>query len=86
MKEKLGKKVRAGAPAEERMDLCKPMIYQDPILMKTLAWPIANARKLISHSHITRINMEGLKGPFILVCTHNAFYGGQSICTGLCAS
>ncbi|MBE6775057.1 MAG: 1-acyl-sn-glycerol-3-phosphate acyltransferase [Ruminococcaceae bacterium] len=76
MKEKLGKKVRAGAPvpAEKRMDLCKPMIYQAPFLMKTLAWPIANARKLISHSHITKINMDGLKAPFILVCNHNAFY------------
>ncbi len=74
MKEKLGKKVRSGAPETKRFDLHKPMIYQNKILMHLLAFPVANIRRFISHSRITRIGTEGLKGPYILVANHNAFY------------
>ncbi|MBQ7005888.1 MAG: 1-acyl-sn-glycerol-3-phosphate acyltransferase [Clostridia bacterium] len=76
MSEKLGKKVRTGAPVpeNERMDLYKPMIYQDPFLMKLLAFPVANARRILSRSRIKRVRMESLQGPYIIICNHNAFY------------
>lgn len=76
MKEKLGKKVRSGPPVPEdkRIDLYKPMVYQDPFLMKLFAYPVVTVRRLISHARIKKVRMDGLKGPYIIVCNHNAFY------------
>ncbi len=74
MKEKLGKRVRAGAPATKKMDMRRDLIVQNNFLMHLLAFPIAAMRSNLCHARIHKVNMENIQTPFILICNHNAYY------------
>ena len=74
MKEKLGFFVRSGAPETEKFDMYKPITYQPEFLLKTLVWPLCTLRRAIRKGKVTKVRMDGLKSPFILICNHNAFY------------
>ncbi len=73
MANKYGKHVRGGAPATKKFDMNKP-----PVKMRAYAspfiWAYCHMRRLIHLEKIQKVNMEGLKPPYILLCNHNAFY------------
>ncbi len=83
MKEKLGTYVRAGAPETEKFDMHKPFVPQPRFLLNTLVWPGSAIRKAIRRGKTTKVNMENIKAPFILVCNHNAFYDFYIMCDAL---
>ena len=74
MKEKLGTFVRSGAPETKKFNMHRDMIYQNKIIMNGLVWPLTSLRAHVFNANIKKVRMEGVKGPFILVCNHNAFY------------
>ena len=41
--------------------------------LQVLAWILAIPETFIVHSKIRKHNMKGLKGPYILLCSHNSF-------------
>lgn len=54
----------------KRFDMKKPVMRQH---LKPLIWTLC-APSLITHKNkLTKINMEGIKPPYILLCNHNAF-------------
>ena len=74
MKENLGKYVRSGTPETKKFNMYRDMIYQNKILMNGLVWPLATLRTKVCQAKIKKVRMDNIKGPFILVCNHNAFY------------
>lgn len=42
--------------------------------LRPVTWLIAFPSIWRHHSHITKINMEGVKKPYLMLCNHNAFY------------
>ncbi|MCQ2462236.1 MAG: hypothetical protein MJ177_02380 [Clostridia bacterium] len=73
MKEKLSKYVRAGAPETKKFDMDKPMIKQRPGAGPFI-WGFSYLRMFNHLGHINKVNMEGIKPPYILICNHNAFF------------
>ena len=73
MNNNLGKHVRSGAPETEKFDMNAPYIPQKKILRPFVA-AYGNFQRLIHLGKIEKINMEGIKPPYILLCNHNAFY------------
>lgn len=58
--------------AMPRFDL-KSMPKRPKWYLQVLAWVLAFPETFKVHSTIRRHNMEGLKGPYILLCNHNSF-------------
>ncbi|MBE6813591.1 MAG: hypothetical protein E7523_12035 [Ruminococcaceae bacterium] len=73
MKKLLGRYLRTGAPATKKFDLHKPFIRQNKIVLAVAGWNYLRLRKWMARSHVTKVRMEGLKPPYIIVCNHNAF-------------
>lgn len=73
MGEYLGKHVRSGAPETEKFDMNKPYIKQKNYA-RPFVWLIGNFQKWIHLGSIKKVNMEGIKPPYILLCNHNAFF------------
>ncbi len=72
-KEKLGKYVRAGAPATKKFDMEKaPIIQMKPL--RPIIWAYSAVRKALHRGKINKVNMEGVKAPYVLLCNHNAFF------------
>ncbi len=63
----------AGPPAKKKIDLRKPMIRQNRVIFRTLGDPFFAIRCFLTRARIHKVNMEGVKPPFILICNHNAF-------------
>jgi 1-acyl-sn-glycerol-3-phosphate acyltransferase len=57
----------------KRFDMEKKPITP-PFLLLLLKWIISRFNILRHHSKITKINMKGLRPPYLLLCNHNAFY------------
>ena len=74
MKKKLSTYVRTGTPETKKFNMYRDMIYQNKIIMNGLVWPLTTLRAKVFNANIKKVRMEGVKGPFILVCNHNAFY------------
>ncbi len=72
-KEKLGKHVRAGAPATEKFDMERPSMGQVRYLMP-IVWGFSYLRKWLHRGKTEKIRMEGVKPPYVLLCNHNAFF------------
>lgn len=73
MEEYLGKHVRSGAPETEKFDMNRPYIKQKNYA-RPFIWAIGNIQKWIHLGSIKKVNMEGIKPPYILLCNHNAFF------------
>ena len=73
MSKEFGKYVRGGPPATEKFDMNMPPIKPKRYLMP-IAWAGAFLDKWRRGVKLRRVNMEGLKAPYILVCNHNAFF------------
>ena len=73
MSKEFGKYVRGGPPATEKFDMNMPPIKPKRYLMP-IAWAGAFANQWMHGVKLRRVNMEGLKAPYILVCNHNAFF------------
>jgi hypothetical protein len=72
-KELLGKYVRGGPPATEKFDMSRPPIRPRLYLMP-LVWAVSYVMKWLRLARLHRINVKGLKPPYVLVCNHNAFF------------
>lgn len=57
----------------ERFDMVKKPI-KCKWYLKPIAWAISLPSTFIHHCHIEKINMEGIKPPYLLLGNHNAFY------------
>ena len=73
MKTEYGKYVRGGAPETEKFDMSKQPVPQRAFLHPFVI-AFANIRKAILRGKTHKINMKGVKPPYILLCNHNAFY------------
>ncbi len=73
MKDDLGKHVRSGPPETEKFDMNRPYIKQKNYA-RPFIWAIGNIQKWIHLGSIKKVNMEGIKPPYILLCNHNAFF------------
>ncbi len=68
-----GRYTRGGPPATEKFDMTKPATAQDAFV-QPLIYGFSTIRRKIHNGKITKIGMEGVKPPYILLCNHNAFY------------
>lgn len=71
--ERIGKFQRKGPPATEKFDMTRPPVNQN----KALMIPVRGFARLRKHLHlgkVNKINMEGIRAPYILLLNHNAFY------------
>lgn len=72
-KKKLSKYVYAGPPATEKFDMTKKPVVQRKYL-RPVIWAYSSIRALHHRCKVTKVNMEGVKAPYILLCNHNSFY------------
>lgn len=72
-KKKLSKYVYAGPPATKRFDMNKKPVVQRKYL-RPIIWAYSKIRTLHHKFKITRVNIDKLKGPCVLICNHNSFY------------
>lgn len=56
----------------ERFDMRKPPVRQKRYLL-AVAWLLSYPDVWMHRARITKVNAEGLKPPYILLCNHNAF-------------
>ena len=54
----------------KRFDMKKPPFRQH---LRPLIWLLCAPSLLLHRSRLTKINMEGVKPPYLLLCNHNAF-------------
>lgn len=73
MKDEFGKHVRGGPPATEKFDMLKPPIKQKRYVLP-FVWAFSYIRKWLHLGKMNKVNMEGIKPPYILLCNHNAFF------------
>ena len=73
MKDDLGKHVRSGAPETEKFDMTRPYIKQKNYA-RPFIWAIGYIQDFIHLGKIEKVNMKGIKPPYILLCNHNAFF------------
>lgn len=74
MSKEFGKNVRGGPPeTKKKFDLVRPPDKPKPYLMP-IAWVGSYLMKWSRGVKLNKVNMEGIKPPFILVCNHNAFF------------
>ena len=73
MDKEFGKNVRGGPPATKKFDMNLPPIKPLPHLM-ALAWVGSFVQKLIHLGKLQKVDMHGIKPPYLLICNHNAFY------------
>ncbi len=70
---KYGKWVRGGKPDTKKFDMLEPPHKQAMYLMP-LVWAFSDFQKNLHRAKLHKVNMEGIKPPYILVCNHNAFF------------
>ncbi len=73
MEQKPCKYIKEGAIPEKKFDMNKAPIKQKWYILPFL-WAFANIRKAVLLGKINKIDMKGIKPPYILICNHNAFY------------
>ena len=54
----------------QRFDMAKPPMKQH---LRPLIWLLSFPEVLAHKNRLTKINMEGIKPPYLLLCNHNAF-------------
>lgn len=79
----LGKRVRSGAPETEKFDMNREPIKQQMYLMP-IVWGYSYLRKILHRGKLTKVRMEGVKPPYILLCNHNAFFDFYIMSAALC--
>lgn len=83
MSKEHGKHVRIGPPAKRKFDMMAPPIKQ-LIPMMIFVWPLAHLRRWAHLGKIHKVNMKGVKPPYILLCNHNAFIDFYVMLSALC--
>jgi len=73
MSKEFGKYVRGGPPAAEKFDMIRPPIKQRLYLLP-LVWAGSYVMKWLHLGWLKKVNMRGVKPPYLLICNHNAFY------------
>ena len=73
MYKRLSKYVKAGPPATKKFDMQKPSMGQVRYLVP-FVWGFSYLRKWLHKGKLTKVRMEGVKPPYILLCNHNSFY------------
>lgn len=74
-KKKLSKYVYAAPPAKEEDKFkmnAKPIVQLKPL--RPIIWAYSYVRRALHRGKLTKVNMEGLKAPYVLICNHNAFF------------
>ncbi len=72
-KKKLSKYVYAGPPATKRFDMNKKPVVQRKYL-RPIIWGYSKIRTMHHKLKFTKVNLDKLKGPCVLICNHNSFY------------
>ncbi|MFA6647785.1 MAG: hypothetical protein WCS32_04020, partial [Candidatus Izemoplasmatales bacterium] len=57
----------------ERFDL-KSMPKKAKWYLQVLAWGLSIPETFIRKVKITKVNMDKVKGPYVLICNHNSFF------------
>ena len=70
---KYGKWVRGGKPATKKFDMLEPP-HKQAMYFMPLVWAFSDFQKNLHRARLHKINMEGIKPPYILICNHNAFF------------
>ena len=70
---KIGKRIRKGPPAEKKFDLTEKPHGQWSCFIKPI-WAGTKLRRDLHHVKVKRVNMDGVKPPYLLFCNHNSFY------------
>lgn len=73
MSKQYGKYTRGGPPATVKFDMERPPLPQNIFLMP-LVWGFSYVQKWLHTGRLEKVNMKGVKPPYLLVCNHNAFY------------
>jgi len=82
MSKEFGKNVRGGPPATEKFDMNLPPIQQKLHLM-LLVWAGSSVMKWLHLGRLKKVDMKGVKPPFLLICNHNAYYDFYIMSTAL---
>ena len=83
MSKEFGKYVRGGPPATEKFDMNLPPVKQQLHLM-LLVWGGSYVMKWLHLGRLQKIDMKGVKPPYLLLCNHNAFYDFYIMSAALC--
>ena len=73
MSKEFGKNVRGGPPDPVKFDMARPPIKQQMHLMP-LVWLGSSIMKLIHLGRLKKVDMQGVKPPYLLLLNHSAFY------------
>lgn len=70
---KIGKRIYSGPPAEKKMDMEIGPMGQKWWTLPVI-WGGTTIRKWLHRVKVQKIDMKGVKPPYVLLCNHNSFY------------
>ncbi len=70
---KIGNRIWQGPPATEKFDMTREPMGQKWYFLPII-WGGTTVRKWLHRVKVEKINMKGVKPPYVLLCNHNSFY------------